>query len=508
MTLEDYKEPKRLAPLSLLQQVISRIPGLAIAFYFAFFENSGENWFLIVAALIFGVFAIPGAVLSYFYFQYWITNDELIIHSGVLSRKQRHIPLRRVQNVKMNESFLHRILGLARIQIETAGDVEAEGVLDSVSLKQAQEIKEIIKSYDQKEITKADGDIENENPDYKPKENISVDAEEKENLLLKLSTGDLAKYGMMRFRPIILVFVGWIFGLGQQFLPNRFWNEFERYLSDVESYTVDFNVYYIVLSVVGLFITASLLSWVFDIIFTIFQYYNFKLTNEKNKLHTMYGLFNRRSGTIPLDKLQMMILYSNFIRKKLGFWSLQLETAGLSFKEARGPEVAIPFAKTQRVIDLTRKISPFEGEFEFKPVSRKTIRRAFIRYFVLFAGISTVIFFLTDHFITQIALSPLVYVFAYLRWLNRGYDYKNGKLFIKQGVIQKKIKIIPISKIQSINLSANFFQRQLNLINLYVDTAAGSGMSDASLIDLDQEEGKSLSLEIMEEFHGVNKNSL
>lgn len=498
MTFEDYFQPKRLAPLSLIHQFASRLPSLGLMIYFGFIKHSGEDLVYSIIALIIGVLTVPGVLLNYYYFTYWINDDELVIHSGVLSRKQRNIPLKRIQNVNIHENFLHRLLGLAKIQFETAGDVTAEGVLDSVKRKDAEEIKSIIKNYSSEAFEEYEFSTEKY---LKEHLESSYTKKSKDDILIEMSVGDVAKYGMMRFRPLVFAIMAWFLGFGQQFFFRDFSNELETFIIDAESYFESLNYFYIGIGILVFLLLSSLISWLIDIALTINQYYGFTLSREGNKLYTKYGFLNKRSGTIPLKKLQMVVLFSNFIREKLGFWSLQLETAGASVKDAKGPEVAIPFAEKKRVFDLVNRLIKLKRDFDFKPVSRKTIRRSFIRSLIFYVPFSVGIYYLSDHFVTQILFIPVLYWFSYLRWKNRGYDLIDNKVIMKQGVIQKKIKLIPLEKIQTVSIVENFFQRRLGICTLNIDTAAGSGFVDANLVDLVSSEATELRDAIMEKFH-------
>ena len=82
------------------------------------------------AAVVFAVawiFSIAGALLTYYGFTLQRTGDELHKRYGALSRREASIPLGRVQAVRVRESLLRRPLGLAALQIETAGAAPGQG---------------------------------------------------------------------------------------------------------------------------------------------------------------------------------------------------------------------------------------------------------------------------------------------------------------------------------------------------------------------------------------------
>jgi len=505
----------RLSPLSIIYQSIRQLPGLALTFYFAISRGSGENWFYIILALIYGLFIFPTTLLNFYYFKYLFTEDELIIHSGILSKKQRNIPLKRIQNVNITQNFIQRIFKISKIQMETAGDANAEGVLDSIKTSKANEIKALIKDYQSNIEKKIDKKVEISsesnknlnNNEYKSEENIEstipIDTDEDKELI-SMSLKQLIIYGILRFRPILFVLVAWIYSIGKQFMPDDIQQYLEDAIYNIEEYSNSMNWFLVSLYFIGLFIVAFVLSWIMDILLTINQWWNFKLTLGKNKLYTSHGLLNKRHGTIPLKKLQMIVLFSNVIRQKFGYWGLMLETAGLSSVENRRPETAVPFAKFDNVIKLAKGILNFDFPIEYELVSRKTIRRAFIRYFLALLIITGVAYSFGLDYYWFALLLPLIYFGAVLRWQHRGWNIQNDKIIIKEGFYSRRIKIIPIDKIQTINVKRSFFQRRLQLATLHIDTAASSGINDASIIDIDENDALKLMEVISKRFHILN----
>jgi putative membrane protein len=135
---------KRLSVKSIFYRFSRQIPMLGLYIYFGVIQGSGENYVFLIMALLFGFLAIPSTLLSFIYFKYLITQDELIIQSGIVNRKQRNIPLKRIQNVNIQQNFVQRLLGISTVKMETAGDSSSEAVLDSVGTLNANEIKEIL----------------------------------------------------------------------------------------------------------------------------------------------------------------------------------------------------------------------------------------------------------------------------------------------------------------------------------------------------------------------------
>jgi putative membrane protein len=91
---------------------------------------------LLLAALFVGV---PLAVLAWWRFTYRIAGARLEVRSGVVSRTTRVVPLDRIRGVDVTAPFLHRLLGLVKVEIEAAagGGNKAELSLPAVSRAEA-----------------------------------------------------------------------------------------------------------------------------------------------------------------------------------------------------------------------------------------------------------------------------------------------------------------------------------------------------------------------------------
>jgi len=69
----------------------------------------------------------PALILMYPYYRsyfYEIHKDEVVVHTGVLTRRVTHVPLQRITNLEVLRGPLDRILGLGTIHIQTAGSNE------------------------------------------------------------------------------------------------------------------------------------------------------------------------------------------------------------------------------------------------------------------------------------------------------------------------------------------------------------------------------------------------
>jgi putative membrane protein len=133
----------RLHPLAVLV-IARRFVGLSMIPALALFVSAGTR--VVVPALLLAVFVgLPLAILSWWRFRYRVADGRLELRSGVVSRSVRTIPLERVRGIDVTEPFLHRLLGLVRVDVEAAaGGDNAELSLAAVSRAQADTLREAL----------------------------------------------------------------------------------------------------------------------------------------------------------------------------------------------------------------------------------------------------------------------------------------------------------------------------------------------------------------------------
>ena len=139
--MKPSSEARRLHPLTLVQRFIVSLPGFVFILLPVFRETDSTAWFNLFIAVVYAAFLLPWIAVYYIRFRYWITPTELIIHSGVVTRRKRNIPIDRIQNIEVEQGPLQRILGTSKVAVYTAGSSKAEGVLEYVSADEAREIR-------------------------------------------------------------------------------------------------------------------------------------------------------------------------------------------------------------------------------------------------------------------------------------------------------------------------------------------------------------------------------
>ncbi|MFZ1019383.1 MAG: PH domain-containing protein [Minisyncoccia bacterium] len=115
------------------------------SFFFSFFQNSigsvlapvlGEKaasailydldgiLFFVSILFIAGAFLISW--LDYISCTFALDEDSFVIRRGILNKKEISIPYRQIQDIDIEQSFYHKIIGVSRLVILTAGNDEKD----------------------------------------------------------------------------------------------------------------------------------------------------------------------------------------------------------------------------------------------------------------------------------------------------------------------------------------------------------------------------------------------
>lgn len=478
-TLGAIHEPQRLHPLTLLLRVGASLPALLVILL-PILRNPGstENLTSLVLGVLYGLFALPAILLQYWRFSYRITPKQIVIQSGVLNRKNRSIPIERVQNTQIERNLVARMLGLAKVKIETAGSSSTEGSLEYVHQGEARKIRQVVRSF-QRESADAEADATDED---------EADVE----TLLDMSLRRVLLSGAFRFS---LLYLAVIFSVLELFNPETLIQRFIR--ADRLDWLTEVMFSHPALAIFASVLVAVILGWISGIAVHLARYYDFQLWLDGDKLRKRHGLFTVTEGTIPLDKVQTLILRTNPLMRAFGWYELKVQTIGINVEE-QGHRVIAPFAGGDRLLELARRVRTFELPESFTSVSPLTIRRRFFRYTAVLTALllPTVYFWPVGWpYLGGVALPwwgfglvPLILGWALLQYRNHEYAAGEDGFYIRRGVVSHYLWIVPVEKFHVFHATASIFQRRLGLKTLFVDTAGAATFAYPEVIDVPADE--------------------
>jgi putative membrane protein len=477
--------PERLHPLYLLTGLGQSLKGAwGILAGGAYFAAKGYWWALIVMAVLFGFFSIGALYLRWLKLEYRVGADEIRIDSGFLNRTSRAIPFDRVTDVDLEQGPLQRLLGLAKVKLETgasAGSKEEEGVLHTIALARAEALREHIRARRGLAPIPAAAEAVAEGP-----------------VIYAMDTRRVLTAGLFNFS---LAVIAGVFGatqtvgqpLGIDPFERQFWIDLLARSAPLQALVTAHQI----ITVIGGSLLLVLLGIGTGLTRTVLREHGFRLDRTETGFRRRRGLLTLTDVSIPARRAQAAILANGPIRQFFGWWVVKLQS--LAQYGGKGDHVVAPLAHEAEATSILASLgwptSPNAGAW--RPVCRAYVT-SFIGILIPAALISIAAYpWLGPVGLLWLAGAGLAIGMRWLDWKRARYALSQGALFVERGWWRHRRNIIPVAKIQSIDLTESWWTRLFGICTLRLGVAGGSGFSDHQVPALTRPDAEALRAELL-----------
>ncbi|MUV38494.1 UPF0699 transmembrane protein YdbT [Lentibacillus sp. JNUCC-1] len=303
-------EPKRLHPVAVIFNMIKTLKEwiFGAVGIVALALKEGELLILGIASGVMLMLILLVSFLKWLRYTYAVEGDELRIEQGIFIRKKRYISKNRIQAIDLTQSVIHRLTGLVRVEIETAGSgSDTEASLKAVAYEEGVWLREQLK-YAVGHDENAEDEMLN-TPNEIVKKQITF-----ERLFIAGSTsGSLG---------VLAALAGVLFTQLEQVIPAHVYD-------DAWAWVVDQSL--IILGIFG--VIGALLLWMLGIAGTMIKYGHFTITRQGDELFIQRGLLEKKQITVPLKRIQAIGFRQSVLRQPFGFGTLYAEIAGALWKK-------------------------------------------------------------------------------------------------------------------------------------------------------------------------------
>ncbi len=293
----------RVHPLVIIDTLIKGLKLNGILILLALKEQNWKLNLLIFSGIL---LLIVVGIFDYFLKSYEVRDGAFIYTTGIINKKVKNINLENIQSIDTSSNILYQSFDLLSVDINLVGDnIKIKPLKKDVALFLIEILNKIRKS---EECT------------FLEEEKVEIAQKE----ILKLSVKDLAFYGLLRVRffaalGLILAFNDKIRDVFKYILGNEAY--FDKLLQEnAKSVIGDIKV---LILTIGIFMILVVIA---SIIHTIVKYYNFVLTTKENNLLCKYGLLNKKSLIIDIDRIQSVKLIYPLRYRFFGLAKLSVET--------------------------------------------------------------------------------------------------------------------------------------------------------------------------------------
>jgi putative membrane protein len=460
-------------PVRELGQAVPYLIGL---FFAGRAVGEGQMWWLGPLGVV-GV--VVWSVLRWTTTRYRITPEQVQLRTGLLQRKTIAAPADRVRSVDVTASALHRLLGLAKVDIGTGSHESGSGLsLDSLPVAEAAGLRaELLHrsaaaSSSTSSIPAAG--LAGAGPAAGP--GAPTD---RETQLVQLDPR------WVRFAPFTMSGVlaaGVLVGLGSRLL-----DQLGVAAGDVGpirgglDYLGRTSIWLdVLLGLVALLVVVTLLS----IGGYVLSYWGFRLTRHPHgTLHITRGLLTTRATSIEERRLRGLELAEPLLLRAVHAARLSGITTGLASKGSAdgGSSLLLPPAPRTVARDVAAQIlrdpAPLDVVLTAHgPAARgRRFKRALLAASVLVVASGAAIWGGAPTWLVLPALLtvPVAVVLAADRYRSLGHAIAGDFLVTRAGSLERRRDVLECEGIIGWNVRRTFFQRRAGLATLTATTAAG-----------------------------------
>lgn len=473
---------ERLHPLFLLTglgKVIRGAWGVAVGGAFFAFNNRPGTAILLVGGFI--VLSIASLLVKWLTFEFRLDPHELRIDQGLLSRSSRAIPFDRVTDVDIEQGPLHRLLGLARVRMETgasSASKDEEGVLDTVTLDRAEAIREFVRARRRGTAALADHQAGTE------------------SAAPPLFAMDLRRVIIAGLFNFSLAVIAVLFGATQTFgdligfdpFKRTFWSDLLANAGPLREFVLAHQI----VAGIGGMLTLLLIGFATGIVRTLLRDYGFRLDRTDSGFRRRRGLLTLTDVTIPARRVQASILATGPIRRAFGWFSLRFQS--LAMDDKQGNHVVAPLARAEEAEQIQqaigRPIAPHPDRWHRLPFAFVTsVAIPLVAMAALTAVAGAV---LHPVLLLTAAGFSLAGAARWGEWHHARYALDDGHLFIEQGFWRQRRLIVPVARIQSLDLTESFWTRLFGFCRMRLGVAGGSMLSAFSIDALSRNDAQRL----------------
>ena len=460
----------RVHPLVIIDTLIKGLKLNGILILLALKEQNWKLNLLIFAGIL---LLIVVGIFDYFLKSYEVRDGAFIYTTGIINKKVKNINLENIQSIDTSSNILYQSFDLLSVDINLVGDnIKIKPLKKDVALFLIEILNKIRKS---EECT------------FFEEEKVEIAQKE----ILKLSVKDLAFYGLLRVRlfaalGLILAFNDKIRDVFKYILGNEAY--FDKLLQEnAKSVIGDIKV--LILTIVIFMILVVIAS----IIHTIVKYYNFILTTKENNLLCKYGLLNKKSLIIDIDRIQSVKLVYPLRYRFFGLAKLSVETltndVSDDLSEKKSTIDVLPLVKKDFARDFVKNNLSIDLEYydnvEGEKIQSKA-RIAMYRWSLFNCSFLPLIAFAILYFAKIelkleyiiLGLFAFYFILVFYSILVKNYMLKYNELsydryyfkntFMRQLTIITEL--IKVKKVGTINNRTNYFMNKRDLAHLSINS--------------------------------------
>lgn len=407
----------------------------------------------------------------------WITIGEqsiIIERNTLFSHKKNTIGIANISNVNLEQSLFGMLLGTCKLKLDTNSLSTAETTDVTIVLKKAkaEEVKRLllrriegggadaanVAAVPPKAI-EAEGDTQRKAPDASAVASV------------RISTKDIILHGLYSSRFMYAIFLP-LFILFE--LVSEFAEE-----GDVEAIIDEVGALAAETIGLGILILTAVIAWallatVVSLVRNAVRYWDFGIERQKTKLVLNYGLTKKVNYSIPVDKIQAIVLKQSIIARLCRRYMVEVINVGMNDDEKEAQVFLLPYSKRAVLKEQLQQLLPefsacleVQAERQPKSVWIVWLWSAFI-YILIMGGVLFGVAELAPTFFGVACggiavLSVAILAVKLMSYKTKGTGLGKEVLLAVTGSFSRQYMYIKYANIQYIVLKQNFVAKRFGI---------------------------------------------
>jgi putative membrane protein len=192
------------------------------------------------------------------------------------------------------------------------------------------------------------------------------------------------------------------------------------------------------------------------------------------------------------------LISSGLFGRLFGWFRLHFQTLSADSGKS-GHQVAAPFARMEEVERVLAEAMPpdLPAEADYSGVSKRHILRHVLIWSLVGLPPLVSISLAWHPSAALLAFLPIVIGGAALHWRHHRYCVADRFIFIREGLLARRLWIIPYERLQAVRLDQGPLQRRLGLSNLALDTAGASAYRAPHIASLPYAKAEALAARLL-----------
>ena len=407
------------------------------------YEGGISVWFIVlIGALLLGAFLL----WRYFVWRrtYITVTDENLLYDKrtYFFKRQVKVDLSKISTVNLKEGIIDRIFGTVTIKLDMSSSATADRTDFRMVFK-----KDFAKAFERELLAAKNGEasVEPNQPEG------AADALQKETPIYYFKPIYVIRHAVLSSSPVLVL------ALAAALTGFTFpWEKISPY------------VYFLAL-VVGIPVTFFIVI-VSGAIKTFLRYGDFLISRTENEIKITSGFITKHSYSLPISSSNAVIIRQSFLGRIFKMYYAELINVGVENEnENKTPAFCLMVNQADMERLLTLATPEFSASFKTKASPNKAFLPTFSKA-VIFALLLTVInLFITvsstlaEELISYAFIWGITVLTAIAAFKTKGILIGERHLTISNGILSKRIIIVPFSKLQMLTVKSGPLSRALKL---------------------------------------------